>query len=178
MSESGTSDPSHLAHVHQLFVSEMVALRGFLRALVRERALVDDLVQDTFLTVTSRAASYQEGTNFRAWLFTIARFKVLESFRKSGAPPEALRLEVVEALTEKERDFGAVDERVDHLTACIERLAPKAKLAIEMRYQQSLRPPEIASAMRLSTGAVKVALMRARDTLRLCIERRIVSKPL
>jgi RNA polymerase sigma-70 factor (ECF subfamily) len=71
-----------------------------------------------------------------------------------------------------------VDERIGHLTACIDRLAPKARRAIELRYQRSLRPPEIASAMQWTTGAVKVALTRARDTLRQCIESRSISKPL
>lgn len=178
MSASETSESLHTAHVQQLFVRELVPLRGMLRALVRERTMVDDLVQETFLTVTAKAASYNEGTKFRAWMFTIARFKVLEGYRKSKAPPEALRQEVVESLAGSEPEFDVVDERIGHLTACIDRLAPKARRAIELRYQRSLRPPEIASAMQWTTGAVKVALTRARDTLRQCIESRSISKPL
>lgn len=178
MAASETIDSVHTAYVQQLFVHELVPLRGMLRALVRERTRVDDLVQETFLTVTAKAASYQSGTHFRAWLFTIARFKVLESCRKSKAPTDALREEVVESLAGHEPEFDIVEERIGHLTACIDRLAPAAKRAIELRYQSSLRPPEIANAMQWTTGAVKVALSRARDALRSCIENRITSNHL
>jgi len=39
----------------------------------------EDVLQETFLTVTAKAASFAEGTNFIGWACTIARFKVLEA---------------------------------------------------------------------------------------------------
>jgi DNA-directed RNA polymerase specialized sigma24 family protein len=84
--------PAKIALVQQLFVQNLVPLRGMLAALVRDRHRVDDLVQETFLTVTAKAAVFREGTSFRGWCFTIARFKVLESFRaRPSAEAPSLR---------------------------------------------------------------------------------------
>jgi RNA polymerase sigma-70 factor (ECF subfamily) len=166
------TDAAKIALVQQLFVQNLVPLRGMLAALVRDRHRVDDLVQETFLTVTAKAAVFREGTSFRGWCFTIARYKVLESFRARPSG-EALSPEVLEALTAVEPVLPPNEERMQHLTICMEKLAPQARRAIELRYQQSHTPPEIAHVMGWTTGAVKVALSRARIVLRECVERQL-----
>lgn len=175
MNAPSAPDQEQTARVQQLFVQHIAHLRGMLRALVRDRARVDDLVQETFLTVTAKANSFEEGTSFRAWLFTIARFKVLKSLRQNPLA-HALTDEVIEALTASEPELPDGDERMQHLTHCLESLAPQARRTIELRFQQSLRPPEIARTMNWTTGAVKVALSRARSVLRECVERRVAAE--
>ena len=39
-------------------------------------------MQETFLTISVKAASFELGTNFMAWACSIARLKVLENFRQ------------------------------------------------------------------------------------------------
>lgn len=170
-----TPDPAHTAQVQQLFVQHLVPLRGMLHALVPDRARVDDLVQETFLTVTAKADSFTLGTSFRAWVFTIARFKVLKSLQQRPLG-EALSEETIEALTASEPEWVENETRIGHLAACLDQLAPQARRAIELRYQQALRPPEIARVMSWTTGSVKVALSRAREVLRKCIERRVATE--
>lgn len=165
-------DPAHTARIQQLFVQHLVPLRGMLHALVPDRARVDDLVQETFLTVTAKAGAFTEGTSFRAWVFTIARFKVLKSLQQRPLG-EALSEETIEALTASEPEWVENEARIGHLAACLDRLAPQARRAIELRYQQAMRLPEVARMMSWTEGAVKVALCRARDVLRTCIERRL-----
>jgi RNA polymerase sigma-70 factor (ECF subfamily) len=168
-------DPAKIALVQQLFVQNLVPLRGMLAALVRDRDRVDDLVQETFLTVTAKAAVFREGSSFRGWCFTIARYKVLESFRARPSG-EALSPEVLEALTAVEPAMPPNEARMEHLAGCMEKLAPQARRAIELRYQQSHTPPEIAHVMGWTTGAVKVALSRARIVLRECVERQLAQE--
>ncbi len=50
------------------------ALRAFARALTGgERAMADDLVQDTMVNALQGQDQFQPGTNLEAWLFTILR---------------------------------------------------------------------------------------------------------
>jgi len=42
----------------------------------------DDVLQETFLAVSRKAASFEPGSNFVAWACGIARLKVLENFRQ------------------------------------------------------------------------------------------------
>jgi RNA polymerase sigma-70 factor, ECF subfamily len=170
--QAPAADPASVALVQQLFVQNLIPLRGMLAALVRERDRVDDLVQETFLTVTAKAGVFREGTSFRGWCFTIARYKVLESFRVRPSG-EALSQEALEALTAVEPEQPPNEARMQHLVACMEKLAPQARRAIELRYQQSHTPPEIARLMGWTIGAVKVALSRARIILRECVERQL-----
>src|SRR5215469_16857630 len=48
-------------------------LRAFARMLAQDRALADDLVQETVLRAISHAHQFQPGTNMKAWLTTILR---------------------------------------------------------------------------------------------------------
>lgn len=170
------ADSGQLVLVQRLFIENMTALRGMVRALVPDKVRVDDIVQETFLTVTAKAAQFREGTSFRAWVFTVARYKVLESLRKNRLE-QALSAEVVESLCGMEELPLQPDDRVRHLAPCIERLAPQARRAIELRYQRSHELPEVARIMGWTTGAVKVALSRARAVLRECVERRMAAEP-
>ena len=83
--------------VQQLFVQNLGALRGVLHSLVRDTHRVDDLVQETFLSVTAKPGAFREGTSFRPWAFTIARYKMLESLRRRP-DSEALSEEVLDVL--------------------------------------------------------------------------------
>ena len=68
--------------VHLLFVRHEGAIRTFVRALQPSLADADDVLQETFLTVSRKASSFEPGTNFVAWACGVARLKVLESFRR------------------------------------------------------------------------------------------------
>lgn len=163
-------DPQPTAHVHALFVQNMMALRGFVVALLPDFSRVDDVVQETFLTVTAKAGDFQPGTNFKAWLFAIARRKVLEALRDPACAPAAFTPEVIEALSAHDTDQPWLEEHLQALRECVGKLAPQARRAIELRYQQAHRPPEIARVMGWSLNAVNVALARARVALRGCVE--------
>lgn len=59
------------------------ALRIYARSLMRGSDEVDDLVQETLMKALANVASFQAGTNLRAWLFTIMRNSFLTRVMKS-----------------------------------------------------------------------------------------------
>lgn len=58
------------------------ALRGFAMSLTRNMPDADDLVQETILKAWSKFDHFQQGTDLRAWLFTILRNTFFSSRRK------------------------------------------------------------------------------------------------
>ncbi len=58
------------------------SLRVFALSLTRSKDNADDLVQDTLLKAWSHSASFSEGTNMKAWLFTILRNTYFSLYRK------------------------------------------------------------------------------------------------
>jgi len=163
-----------LTLVQGLFVQHLPALRGFVLAIVGNFDLVDDVVQETFITVNAKAADFERGTNFRAWLWTIARFKALQALDARAGRREQLDPEVIEALCAHDAaEEWHGEEHLRQLSACLSELAPQARRAIELRYHQAHRPPEIARLMGWTVEAVHVALSRARVFLRECVTRRM-----
>lgn len=170
------ASPEQTALVQSLFVQHLPALRGFVLSLVSDFSLVDDVVQETFLVITAKASSFQRGTNFRAWAWTIARYKVLQMLEKNAPTPERFAPEVLEALAAHETaETWFSDEQMQHLAKCMEELAPRAREAVELRYQQAHRPPEIASRLGWTVESVHVALSRARVFLRDCVTHRMAA---
>lgn len=168
---------SPVHEVQRLFVHHLPALRGFVGALVTDFSSVDDVVQETFMTVTAKAAEFEPGTNFRAWAWAIARHKIFEVSRKN-ARQLTLSPDVVEALCAREDgvDWQNLDALVRHVGACVETLAPKARQAFELRYRHAHPPQEIARLMDWSVNAIHVALSRARAAVRACVEQRLATE--
>jgi RNA polymerase sigma-70 factor, ECF subfamily len=162
----------HLIHVQTLFVKYMPRIKAFVYSLMPDISQVDDITQDIFLTVTAKAADFQEGTNFLAWVFAIARFRVLKSMNAMDKAFLPLSEEVLDALAadchEPEADQ---DRRLELLEFCMEKLAPQARRMIKLRYHGALKASAIAERLDLSVNGVSVLLSRSRTLLRDCVER-------
>lgn len=65
-------------------VSHLKVLRAFALSLARDRTLADDLVQETVMRAWANMHQFQEGSNMRAWLFTILRNEFYATRRKAG----------------------------------------------------------------------------------------------
>jgi RNA polymerase sigma-70 factor, ECF subfamily len=177
MSEpSSANEDDHTAKVQGLFLQYQPAIRGFVLSMITDFSLADDVMQETFLTVTKKASSFEIGTSFAAWAKTIARFKVLEAIRARRF--ETLSEEVLEALCAEPREFAEdADERIALLRGCLDQLAPQARRSINYRYQNEHMPPQIASLMGCTVQSVNVTLSRARTFLRECVQRRMPANP-
>ncbi|MEI6491926.1 MAG: sigma-70 family RNA polymerase sigma factor [Verrucomicrobiota bacterium] len=160
------------ALVQQLFVQHASQLRGFVVALMPDLAAVDDVLQETFMTVTAKANVFDEKRDFLAWACGIARFKVMEAGRKARRW-QPLSEEVLEALAASEPPADPADNpRLPLLADCLQELAPQSRRMIDLYYQQIHKPAEIAQTLGWAPESVYVALSRARAFLRQCVERK------
>lgn len=165
----------HQNLVQLLFVRHAAELRGFILALQPDFSRVDDIFQEVFLTVTRKAASYDPERSFLPWACGIARYKVLEDARQRPQRPQPLSDEALDALCASEPAPVGEDDRLKAALQCLERLAPHARQAFEMRYTRGHKPPEIARHLNWSLNSVYVILSRTRAELRACVELRLAS---
>ena len=85
MVRSGTSscrDDQPLAGFEELAMPLLDSLYNFARWIARDSDDAEDLVQETYLKALRSFASFQPGTNFRAWIFQILRNTFLSSRSK------------------------------------------------------------------------------------------------
>ena len=74
------------AAAHASLLRQIVPLlRGFYRRRVRGADDdVEDLVQETLIAVHTRRGTYDRDRPFTAWMFSIARYKMIDHFRRAG----------------------------------------------------------------------------------------------
>jgi RNA polymerase sigma-70 factor (ECF subfamily) len=69
-------------------LAELQSLRAFAISVAGNVERADDLVQDTLMKAWSNMDAYTEGTNLRAWLFTILRNTFYSNYRKRSREVE------------------------------------------------------------------------------------------
>jgi len=133
----------------------------FLRAQVGPDE-ADDCLQETLIAALRAYPSLRRGSNVRAWLYTIARNKALDSHRA-----RVRRAVPVDELPER----PAVDaaERDDELWASVRALPEKQRSAVALRYVGGLSHREIGATIGCSEDAarqnVRVGLQKLREEL-------------
>ncbi len=170
MNENPIHLDDHTLRVQTLFVQHQQAVMAFVLSLEPGIHDAEEIVQETFVTASRKAATWTAGTNFLAWSCAIARFRTLSFQRDRGRQNCRLAKDVVELLAEHaDEDFSAFQGRVSALRGCLGKLAPKAHELINLRYHAGLMPEQIAGEIDWTVNSVRVALTRARDTLRECL---------
>lgn len=159
----------HTLRVQQLFVQYQSQLKAFALVLSPNFVQADDLIQETFLTITAKAHEFDLDSNFLAWSRAILRFKVLEARRATGEKT----IDYLDSLAASCPDHWGNQERLQVLTQCIQDLAPKAREIILLRYQREHSPSQIAELLSRTVNSINVALSKTRLALRECMDRQI-----
>jgi RNA polymerase sigma-70 factor, ECF subfamily len=169
----GEMDSSQAAveRVQALFLRHSSLLRGFVRALLPDAVRADDVLQETFLTISRKAADFDPATSFPKWACAVARYKVMEERRRMGRASGLLSAEAMEALAVSE-EAVSIDPRVEFLAGCMKQLPESMRRLIELRYRDDHTPAEVAERVGWSPNAVYVGLSRARGMLRDCLQSR------
>ena len=151
------------------------SVRGYLAVLGCPGHLLDDLVQDVFLSVLASRFEDRGNASSAAFLRKSARHLFLKAMYRERRQPTLIDLGAIEvAWTEYERD-DAGEAYLAALRQCLTGVRERARAVIELRYRERLRRTAIASRLGMSESGVKSVLVRTRKWLRECIERRLAS---
>lgn len=138
------------------------ALRGYAMSLTHNPTEADDLVQETMLRAWRSRQTFAEGTNFKAWLFTILRNAFLTS---RGSKRRNLSLEDVgeshlASLPQQEWSLA-----YSNLISALERLTPATREALLLVVGSQLSYEDAAAVCNVPIGTLKSRVSRARDQL-------------
>ncbi len=120
-------------------------------------------------------SQFELGTDFRAWAFSITRYKVMEHRRKLKKDQCLVFNNDLSTLLADETNVDNHDhnELHDTLELCISQLRPKDQALIRHRYAREENLSEFAEKTEQSVGALRVTLHRLRFALRRCITQRL-----
>ena len=150
------------ADVDLLFRAHEERLGRFLTAMLRDRWLADDVLQDTFLAAVRDYGRLAPIENPEAWLFSIARRRALTALRKRSRGWVALQRLVRGHIETEEADpLEAISVR-DFL---IRHLRDEERALLVLRYVHGFNAQELAQIFDRSPDAVRQNLSRARKRL-------------
>ncbi len=138
-------------------------LRAFARFLARDRTLADDLVQETLVRALGALGQFQDGTNLKAWLFTIQRNAFFEQARRRRREDVAMREHFAGAEAEGPAQHGAAD--LSDLQRMLFSLPPLLREALVLVGAQELSHDEAAAICGVPVGTMKARVSRARAKL-------------
>jgi RNA polymerase sigma-70 factor (ECF subfamily) len=144
----------------------------YLRFLGCDRALADDLTQETFLQVMQKPFEWRGDQQAAAWLRLAARNLFLVSVRRSKLIKTVEDLERADAAWERAHADDS-DARQLALRECLEALRGKAREVLHLQYREKRSGDEIARLLKLSAQNVRVIVHRAKQALKECIERKL-----
>lgn len=133
--------------------------RYFLKRLGVDRAAdADDLVQETLLAIHSRRATYEPDRPFTVWLHAIARYRLIDHFRRSGRRPTVPIDDVDEAAFASDSDESAATNLdLDRLLATV---PPETRKMIRQVKIEGQAIADVAAETGRTPTAVKVGIHR------------------
>jgi len=154
------------------------SLRAWLAMQAPPGADVDEVAQRSFVAAFTRLSDYEIGTNFAAWLFTIARFQLKTEVTRlrriadyhARYAPDLLQRELERRSAEPPELQQA---RLDHLETCLGMLLEHLRRFITWRYEDEIPLDEMAARSGRSVSAVKKQLWKLRRKLHQCVETRM-----
>lgn len=137
---------------------------AYIRARVSSREDAEDLCQNVFEKALRSAGRYDAGKSAPGtWLYAITRNAVIDYWRHAH-PTEELPEELSD---EGEADDDLIrEETLEELAAALEKLPDELTDIIVLRYYDGLPLTEIAEALKISYGMVKIRHNKALSLLR------------
>ncbi|HFA52057.1 MAG TPA: sigma-70 family RNA polymerase sigma factor [Bacteroidetes bacterium] len=167
-------------HLEQVFDIELMAhsdaLYNFCYHLSGSEDDANDLFQEAMMKAWRFIERYEEGTNAKAWLFTIAKNAFINEYRKRVKAPH--KVELQDYITHQDREdtplTGNLDMRSemfdylmgDEVTMAINSLATEFRTVILLCDIEDFTYEEIATILDIPIGTVRSRLFRARNELK------------
>jgi RNA polymerase sigma-70 factor (ECF subfamily) len=154
-----------VAEIYQRIEAEIPRLRRYARTLARDVTTADDLVQDCLVRALDKLHLWQEGTDLRAWLFTILHNQYVNQVRRSVREGSAVGLSETEPLLTRAPHQGRSLELRD-LQRAMSKLPEEQRSVILLVGLEGMRYEEAAEVLSVPVGTVRSRLSRGRETLR------------
>ena len=143
----------------QLFEQFHAPILNYLHRMVNDRALAEDLAQDTFIKAYKALPKTRDDLSFKAWLYRIATNTAISHMRRGKI------IKWLPILGDRDTGDEAIDRSVTRQTdisRALDQLPRHYSAALLLRHYQGLSLAETAQALDITENAAKLRLFRAR----------------
>lgn len=152
------------AAAHSRLLSELaVLLRGFYsRRFGGDPSDAEDLVQETLIAVHNRRESYDPGKPFTSWAFSMARYKMIDEFRRRRVRVNVPIDDIEDLFAEDDHEAATASVDLQRLMAELPLQQRNAILQVKV---EGLSVEEAAQRSGLSPSNVKISIHRGMKKL-------------
>jgi RNA polymerase sigma-70 factor, ECF subfamily len=139
---------------------------GHLQLVTGERALSEEILQDTMLAIWRGAAAFRGQSSVRSWVIAIARRQARDRQRRLAPRPLDDTLLADQPSPEPGPELVALDRaEMAEVAGAIRGLAPAHREVLGLAFGAGLSLPEVAAVLEVPLGTVKSRLAAARAAL-------------
>lgn len=156
--------------LNALYQREARWLLGVAQRIVGDRDHAHDVLQDAFLQIWQKAASYQRSLgSARGWIYTVVRHRALDLARRSGR--EVSLGDDLEALSDARQaeEHGPAGPDATALDRCLEALDERKRDCIVCAFVEGYTHEQIAAKLSTPVGTVKSWIRRGLLALKACL---------
>ncbi|MFV2003507.1 MAG: RNA polymerase sigma factor [Paracoccaceae bacterium] len=154
------------AEFRQALIREAPYLRRFARALLRDAALSDDLVQDTLERAISRHQQFDKSRAMRPWLLRMLRNLAISQFRASARHGVALHLDTVDETGIAPTPDASPVLMLRDISSALQALPLEQREVLVLVALEGMKYREVVDVLNVPIGTVMSRLSRARERLR------------
>ena len=152
------------AAFRQLYGIYYQRLTRLLGRMSMRREDVEEIINDTFWVVWTKAADFRGASQLSTWIIGIAYRRALNTLRRERIRPVGSE-PLVEDMISVPSSAGE-EERGQWIGQGLEKLPVEQRMALELAYTMGHSCEEIASILGCPVNTVKTRLFRARETLK------------
>jgi RNA polymerase sigma-70 factor, ECF subfamily len=150
------------------------AIFRFCRRALPTREDAEDATMEIFVKVREKLNQYDSERPFTAWLYRVAANHCWDLLRRRKIRQDK-ETEDLENLPLEHPDPDQLEQLIEKRTSeevrkALDKLAPRARMALVLRYYSDMSYDEIADALGVRRAFVGVVLLRARHELRQALE--------
>jgi len=134
-------------------------LKRFIFSKVKEEAVAEDILQDTFIKIHTKLDTLKDITKLKSWIFSIARNSILDYFKSSNKTFEFANFESETVLIEEEHT------EKDCLRGILQNLPKKYRDPLFLSDIKGLKQAEVAIQLKQTLPTTKSQIQRARKLI-------------
>ncbi len=159
-------------NIVKILLRERVKLSAGIWAVVRETHATEEIFQDVIVKALSNREKINDERHLLAWARRTGRNTAIDHLRRHRDRYVVLEETTLDLLQEsfRERTTDELENRMDALHLCLEKLPVKTREVLDMRYGKGMKGIQVADILNRTVDAIYQVLSRAQHTLRDCIE--------
>jgi RNA polymerase sigma-70 factor (ECF subfamily) len=142
-------------------------LYGLILRILRDRAEAEEVLQEVFVLVWTRAETYNVALGPpAAWLVRVARNRAIDRLRANTVRLRAVESAPEPVAAESPESRASLSEQQRAVAKALDTLPPEQRVLIEQAYFLGLTQSELAARFKLPLGTVKTRIRTAMLALR------------